>query len=56
MGNPLGNSQRLLESLKAILKGYRKAAREMPNYLPSAKRRGGRIAQRRQNCPAAIGL
>jgi hypothetical protein len=28
---PLGNAQRLLESLLAILKGYRKAAGKGPN-------------------------
>jgi hypothetical protein len=31
MGKPLGNAQRLLESLWAILKGYRKIARTRPN-------------------------
>jgi hypothetical protein len=32
MGKPLGNAQRLLESLWEILKGYRKAAGKCPNY------------------------
>jgi hypothetical protein len=32
IGKPLGNAQRLLESLWEILKGYRKAARKCPNY------------------------
>jgi hypothetical protein len=31
VGQPLGNAQRLLESLWAILKGYRKAAGKCPN-------------------------
>jgi hypothetical protein len=31
MGKPLGNAQKILESLRAILKGYRKAAGKCPN-------------------------
>ncbi len=43
---PLGNAQRLLESLWAILKGYWKAAGKCPNICRLlANRRAGRIAQ-----------
>jgi hypothetical protein len=41
---PLGDAQRLLESLWAIPKVYMKATRKYPSYLPSANRREGRIA------------
>ncbi len=45
---PLGNAQRLLESLWAILKGYWKAAGKCPNTAISQQ-------ERRCNCLAAIG-
>jgi hypothetical protein len=43
---PLGNTQRLLESLWAILKWYRKSTGKCPNIHPLlADMRGGKIAQ-----------
>jgi hypothetical protein len=43
VGKPLGNAQRLLKSLWAILKEHRKAAGKCPNTHCQP---GGRIAQR----------